>query len=287
MTAFSIQTAYRKLIEQLGGIFEPEEAASIARIVFEDAFGIRNLNRLDKFSLEHIAQLEAITARLLLHEPVQYVLGTADFYGLKFKVDQRVLIPRQETEELVHWVLEENGEAKLKLLDIGAGSGCIPITLKKHRPEWQVEALDVSPDALELARENAERNGVEVLLFQQDILNKSQWEAYKDYDIIVSNPPYIPRAETGLMPEQVLRYEPHLALFVDQGGALLFYQAIAAFALEALKPGGSLFFEANEFHAKNVVQLLEKQGFRPVKLKLDLNGKERMVSGIKPGEGFR
>lgn len=279
MTDLPIETAYRQLISKLGGIYEPGEAASVARIVFEDALGIRNLNRQDKLKPGQMVLLEAISGRLLQQEPVQYVLGTADFYGLKFKVDERVLIPRQETEELVHWILEENGEAPLRVLDIGAGSGCIPITLKKHRHFWQVESVDISADALELARANAEMNRVEVLFSQIDILDRAQWKSLGDYDLVVSNPPYIPMEESTLMPEWVLRYEPHLALFVDQGGPLLFYQVIAEFAFTALRPEGKLFFEVNEFNAGEVVQVIEKKGFKSIELKKDINGKNRMLKG--------
>lgn len=286
MTAPSIREEYRELLRQLSRVYEPGEAASVARIIFEDAFGVWNLNRQDALTPAQRIRLLDMKARLLQHEPVQYILGLADFYGLKFRVDRRVLIPRQETEELVHWILEENGEMPLKVLDIGAGSGCIPVTLKKHRPGWQVEALDISQGALEVARENAEENRVEVRFFQSDILDKAQWVELEHYDIIISNPPYIPDVETGLMPERVLRYEPHQALFVGQGGPMLFYQAIAELAMKALSPGGSLFYEVNEFHANEVIQVVEKQGFEPVVLKQDLNGRNRMVNGIKPANNF-
>lgn len=276
-----VLTAYRRFFRRLASIYEAGEAASIARIVFEDVFGIRNLQRQDNFSPEQAEQLEAITARLLQHEPVQYVLGMADFYGLKFRVGPGVLIPRQETEELVHWILEENGPGPLRLLDIGAGSGCIPITLKKYRPLWQIEAMDVSPQALALARENAELNNTAVRFEERDILDRKAWMERGLYDIIVSNPPYILRRETHLMPQRVLDYEPHLALFVDGEEALLFYQAIAEFASGALRKGGSLFFEVNEFNAGEVVQFLEKQGFSSVSLRQDLNSKDRMVKGHK------
>ncbi|MCB0548466.1 MAG: peptide chain release factor N(5)-glutamine methyltransferase [Phaeodactylibacter sp.] len=273
----TINQAYQQLVRRLERLYGEGEAKSIARIVFEDAFGVRNFLRQDALSPKQSAQLGMITSRLLAHEPVQYILGAADFYGLKFRVDQRVLIPRPETEELVHWMLETLEQGHLKVLDIGTGSGCIPVTLKKHRPGWDVWAVDISLKALELAEENARTNGVEVQFQPLDILKESQWAELGRFDAIVSNPPYIPRRESALMPENVRHYEPHLALFVDNEAPLVFYRAISRFAKQHLSPGGFLFFEANEFNAGEVAKVVEKQGFKGVEVKQDLNGKERMV----------
>ena len=277
----TINQAYQQLSTTLSKLYDPGEAESIARIVFEDAFGVYNLVRQDELLPEQESQFKQISTRLQQHEPVQYVLGTADFYGLKFKVDRRVLIPRQETEELVHWMLETSPSGPLRLLDIGAGSGCIPITLKKQRPEWEVWALDISPGALELAAENARMNGVAVHFQQLDILDEAQWERLGRFDATASNPPYIPAREAALMPEHVKRYEPSLALFVENEDPLLFYRTIGRFALEYLTPGGRLFFETNEFNAVEVVEVIRSQGFKEVELKRDLNGKERMVQATK------
>lgn len=283
----TINQAYQQLTIALSKLYDPGEAKSIARIVFEDAFGIHNLARQDELLPEQEQQLQQISTRLLQHEPVQYVLGMADFYGLKFKVDRRVLIPRQETEELVHWMLETLPAGPLRLLDIGAGSGCIPVTLKKQRPEWEIWALDISPGALELAAENARMNGVGVHFQQLDILDEVQWGGLGRFDAIASNPPYIPAREAALMPEHVMRYEPSLALFVENENPLLFYRTIGRFAFEYLSPGGRLFFETNEFNANEVVETVRSQGFKEVELKRDLNGKERMVQGRRGVEqGF-
>ncbi len=263
-------------------IYEEREAESIARIVFEDAFQIHNFHRQDDLSSEYLTRLGEIEKRLLSHEPVQYILGLADFYGLKFKVNKHVLIPRQETEELVLWILEEGNKrvqkTEIKVLDIGTGSGCIPITLKKKMPNWKIDALDVSEQALIIARENAERNNTEINFFQLDILNETLWNDLDEYDIIVSNPPYIPENEEKLMPENVLKFEPHLALFVKDGNPLIFYEKIARFAVEKLNHRGELFFEVNEFNANQVLQIVENMNFAKTTLKQDLNGKFRMIS---------
>lgn len=280
----TIHQAYQGLVAALEGLYGPGEARSIARIVFEDAFGIYSFTRQETFTPELQARLHHITTRLLTHEPIQYILGIADFYGLKFKVSRQVLIPRPETEELVHWMLEILDEKALKILDIGTGSGCIAVTLKKQRPGWEIWAVDISPEALEVAQENAAMNRVEVCFQQQDILDESQWGRLGRFDAIVSNPPYIPEREAALMPENVRRYEPRKALFVGNEDPLLFYRAIARFARRHLTPGGRLFFETNEFNAGQVAELVRSQGFDPVELKQDLSGKERMVAGRWGGE---
>ena len=275
----TIHQAYHQLTSTLEKLYASGEAKSIARIVFEDAFNIYNFRRQDALPPEQATHLQQMTTRLLAHEPVQYILGMADFYDLKFKVDARVLIPRPETEELVHWMLETLEKKELKILDIGTGSGCIPIALKKHRPEWEAWAIDISPEALELAKENARLNGVEVSFQQVDILDEAQWAGLGRFDAIVSNPPYIPEREAGLMPENVKRYEPRQALFVGNEDPLIFYRAIASLASQHLRPRGWLFFETNEFNAAEVAEIVRNQGFKEVELKQDLSKKERMVRG--------
>jgi len=275
-----IKGAHDFLIDKLKTIYEEGEAKSIARIVMEDAFQVFNQNRVGELTTAQAQRFEAILNRLLQKEPVQYVLGEADFYGLKFKVDQRVLIPRQETEELVHWICESvDKQASLRILDIGTGSGCIPITLKTQLPNAEVHALDVSSEALTLAQENALLNQQKVHFHKVNILDKSQWFALPNFDIIVSNPPYIPHKESHLIPDWVKEYEPSLALFVADDEPLLFYDAIADFALSKLTEKGSLFFESNEFYAQSVKVLLEAKKMQNIELKKDLNGKERMLKG--------
>lgn len=265
------------LQEGLANLYGAPEARSILRIVYEDVLGLYNLQR--PLTAEQEAMLLPVQQRLLKGEPLQYVLGQADFYGYKFKVDPAVLIPRQETEELVYLILEQHGNRPLRLLDVGTGSGCIPITLKLKRPAWQVEALDVSPEALQIARANAQRLEAEVGFLQFDILDTAQWPAQPQYDIIVSNPPYIPPSETKHVPLHVLRHEPHLALFTETEDALVFYRTIAALARQQLKEGGWLYFELNEFNGEEVMEIVENQGFKSVELERDLNGKSRMLKG--------
>ena len=281
----TIKTIYQDFVKPLISIYGEGEAKAITRIVFEDAFKIYDENSPREFPEENLIRLKEIADRLLLHEPVQYILGEADFYGYKFKVDKNVLVPRQETEELVYWikntVKESFGKDVIQLLDIGTGSGCIPISLKKIIGELDVHALDVSQGALDIAKENATRNKTAITFYQQDILDQKGWERFPHFDIIVSNPPYIPYRESDLMPENVKRFEPHLALFVENDDPIVFYRMIAKFAIEKLKEGGVLFFEINEFNAPEVLSMLQNNGFTDVVLRQDLGGKDRMIRAVK------
>ncbi len=264
------------------------EAGSIARIVAEDVFSLKkNPDRV--LTEAEVGHFEKIENRLLLGEPVQYVLGEADFFGLKFRVSPAVLIPRQETEELVAWVLQYLRASRLEqpvLLDIGLGSGCIGITLQKNLSRLRLYGLEKSRTALDVATENANR----ILtpspltprpsLLHGDILNPVDWEQFPLFDVVVSNPPYIPLREKNVMPDHVLAHEPGLALFVDDDDPLLFYRTIAQFCQEKLRPGGALFFECNEFNAQQVADLLREAGFVAVELRKDLAGAERMVKAV-------
>lgn len=274
---------WEKFIETLHPIYGEGEANSIARIVFEDVFFIKKVAN-QAFSEEQQERLRGIEKRLLNHEPIQYILGAADFYGLKFKVDENVLIPRPETEELVYWIVEtiKQTSQSLSILDIGTGSGCIPITLKKELPNCQVAACDISEKALKIAGQNAELNDVIVDFFQVDILNKKEWKKLNAFDVIVSNPPYIPPSERHLMPKNVLKFEPDLALFVAENNPLIFYQRITEFALQKGKPTGHLFFEMNEYNAPEVNKLLISNKLKNITLNKDLQGKDRMIQAILP-----
>ncbi len=277
----TILEAVKNLLESLRSIYPVGEAASIALIVMEDAFGLKKPTDLNlPFEPEKAAPLEEIQRRLLEHEPVQYVLGHADFYGMKLKVNPAVLIPRQETEELVAWVLETIHSGRV--LDVGTGSGCIPISIKKKRPALEVHSLDVSAAALEVARGNATANGVEVHFHEVNILKKSAWKTLPEFDLIVSNPPYITEKERRILPKNVVDYEPHLALFSGGNDAQRFVKKIADFALLHLRPGGWLFFETNEFYAPVTLKLLKKKGFTEAELRQDLNERDRMIRVRKP-----
>lgn len=266
-------------------VYDEGEAKSIARIVFEDVFNIYVVKEIFDLTEENKAQLATIEGRLLQNEPIQYILGQADFYGLKFKVDSSVLIPRQETEELVYWVLETIKSKGLdsmgKMVDIGTGSGCIPITLARKLPFYEIHGLDVSPIALAIAKDNNEELQTSVKFQELDILDEGLWDFYanESLDIVISNPPYIPHKESHLMPAHVLKFEPKLALFVEDEMPLVFYLEIMDFAQQKLKKGGYLFFECNEFNAKEVAAALKDKGFEEVILEKDMAGADRMVRG--------
>ncbi|MBQ0786601.1 MAG: peptide chain release factor N(5)-glutamine methyltransferase [Oceanihabitans sp.] len=227
--------------------------------------------------------------RLKEEEPIQYILGETEFYGLPFKVNKHTLIPRPETEELVSLVLQniENKKQDSKtysILDIGTGSGCIAISLAKNLPKAKVYALDVSAKAIEKAKENAALNQVEVAFIEADILNVCHPELVSgsnDFDIIISNPPYVRNVEKQEMKPNVLNNEPHLALFVADNNPLQFYEAITKFAVENLKPKGELYFEINEYLGKEMIALLEEHNFKDIELKQDIFRKDRMLKGVK------
>ncbi len=253
---------------------------------------LHNLKRIDvslnpgfEVSETDLEKWQTIISELKTEKPIQYITGEAWFYGLRFGVNENTLIPRPETEELVEWIIEsqklqvENLTPKksknLTILDIGTGSGCIPIVLKKEIPNTDVSAIDISQKALEMARKNALDNQVEVKFILQNILETAS--LYKKYDIIVSNPPYVRNIEKQEMKRNVLEYEPHLALFVDDTDALLFYRKISQLALKSLAPNGKLFFEINQYLGKETVELLEQIGFKNIELRKDLMGNDRMI----------
>ena len=282
--------AFIKIATAIRNIYDIGECASIAGIVMEDAFGIKPHLLNDEKHLPETQQkeLNKIIKRLLTHEPVQYVLGKTIFYGLPFKVDKNVLIPRQETEELVAWAIASL-QSKVRspqsvpgrILDIGTGSGCIPVSIKYKLPDIEVHALDVSKGALNVAKENAAMNNTAIIFHEVDILNEKAWPTLPKYDLIVSNPPYITEDEKDILPENVIDYEPHLALFSGGNDAQRFVKKITKFAQQKLNKGGSLFFETNEFYAPDSKKTMEKHGFVNVELRKDLNGRDRMLRGEK------
>ena len=236
-----------------------------------------------------IEKWNAILAQLQQEKPIQYITREAWFYGLRFEVNENTLIPRPETEELVEWIIEsqksEVQSRKLEILDIGTGTGCIPISLKANLPHVNVSAIDVSEKALEVARRNAVSNKVEINFIQTNILEVEDlsqlqtpnFQLPTSFDIIVSNPPYVRNLEKEEIKKNVLDYEPHLALFVEDNDALLFYRKIAQLALKNLSPNGLLFFEINQYLGKETVGLLENLGFKNIELKKDIYGNDRMI----------
>lgn len=227
--------------------------------------------------------LNFILSELQTGKPIQYILGYAWFYNQKFVVSEAVLIPRPETEELVSLILNENRENSLRVLDIGTGSGCIPISLKKHLSgNTEVIGIDISQDALNIARLNADVLACPVDFFQIDILNDgdSFMRAGQKFDIIVSNPPYITPKEKLLMHHNVLEFEPHIALFVEEDNPLVFYNAIADFAIKNLSSNGKLYFEINQLYGSQIIAMLIEKGFRQTQLKKDISNHDRMISAI-------
>ena len=229
---------------------------------------------------ETFEYFETIISRLLTYEPIQYILGTTSFFGLEFKVDSNVLIPRPETEELVAWILKQTDSSQsLKILDIGTGSGCIAISLAKHLPNAEIYALDVSPKALEIAELNAQQNAVKLNMIQANVL---EWKPTDlSFDLIVSNPPYVRESEKERMAPNVLEHEPHLALFVENDNPLVFYRAIVELGKQTLKKQGQLYFEINEYLGKETQALFSSDTFEDVQLKSDIFGKHRMICAQK------
>ena len=249
---------------------------------------LHNLKRVDvalnpnfELSEAEVEKWNAILAQLQQDKPIQYITGEAWFYGLKFEVNENTLIPRPETEELVEWILNSSitqHPSPNIILDIGTGTGCIPIALKANLPQANISAIDVSEKAIEVAKRNAELNKVEVNFIQANILEVEDLSQLpSSYNIIVSNPPYVRNLEKQEIKKNVLDYEPHLALFVEDTDALLFYRKIAQLAIKNLSPNGLLFFEINQYLGKETVELLENLGFKNIELKKDIYGNDRMV----------
>jgi len=239
-----------------------------------------SLNLYQVISGKKFEKYRLAVERLKNYEPVQYIIGDTEFYGLKFNVNKSVLIPRPETEELVDWIFKENqSKGSISILDIGTGSGCIAIALAKNLPNAKVFALDVSKDALMVAKSNAILHNVDITFLEENILNSSIDNL--SFDIVVSNPPYVRELEKDLMADNVLKHEPHLALFVEDDDALLFYRKITELSKKLLIDTGQLYFEINEYLGEETKILLEKERFKNIELKQDFFEKDRMIKGIK------
>lgn len=267
---------------ELKDVYEEEEVKSIFSISVEHLLQLRRSQLMLNWEKEPepavLNSFLSVLEGLKAHKPIQYLLGEAFFYGSVFRVNEAVLIPRPETEELVDWILEMPAIAPA-VIDFGTGSGCIAISLKKHLEDASVTAVDISEEALRIASENAGINQTEVNFIHADILT---FQSAAKFDIIVSNPPYITERERAAMAQNVLDHEPHLALFVTNERPLLFYEAVADFALRNLKENGSLFFEINEYLAKETIQMLKDKSFVSIELRKDMQGKDRMIrAGLK------
>lgn len=267
----------RHISGRLAPLYGEREAAGIAMILAEHLCGFSRREMIVEPEKEVTLPegFEETMRQMENFRPVQYVVGRTEFYSREFRVGEGVLIPRPETEELVDWVISAVRGTPCRILDIGTGSGCIAVCLAAELPESSVSALDVSPLALDYARKNARLNGVSVDLVQGDILDEAL--DVGAFDVIVSNPPYVPASDAKSMCRNVLDYEPHSALFVPDDDLLLFYRAAAHFARRSLSAGGSLFFEVYENAAVQTASMLKNEEFADVEVRSDLNGKPRMI----------
>lgn len=314
----TVQQSTQQLLFSLFHIYEEREARNIADLVMESVTGWKRIDRIINKQVPVSKEMEILlagyTQDLLQHKPVQYVLHEAWFYEMKLYVDEHVLIPRPETEELVRWVVEEVRSQKLdvgagpapalsepgiwiepsmleahqnqpanhiSILDVGTGSGCIAVALKKKSPAARVYACDVSKKALEIAAENAQANQTDVMFVVCDFLNRAERSALSLTDIIVSNPPYIPRSDMETMHQHVTAYEPHLALFVADNDPLLFYKEIGGFAQTHLKEKGQIFVELHEDMADAVGDVFRLSGFEDIEVRQDMQGKNRMLKAMR------
>ena len=267
---------------ELSGHYPDVEIQSFFSIVLEEFLGLQRIDLITKADFEidseTFEKLQKVIQRLQNQEPIQYIIGKTEFFGLPILVNSHALIPRPETEELVEWVLSEVAKVqsgKVSILDIGTGSGCIPISLKKNLPDATISAVDISKEALYLAAKNADLNEVEIKFIEKNILETEQLD--QKYDIVVSNPPYVRELEKAEMKPNVLENEPHLALFVEDHDPLIFYRKIAQLSKNHLTEDGMLFFEINQYLGEEMLEMMHLLGFQNVLLKKDLFGNDRMI----------
>ena len=273
---------------ELLGYYPDTEIMSFFQILSEHILKLKRiditLNLYQVVSGKKYEKFQTAVERLKKYEPIQYIIGETEFFGLPFKVNNNVLIPRPETEELVDWIINAiDKKDNLKILDIGTGSGCIAISLAKNLPFSKGYGIDVSSEALKVAKENAKLNGVEVNFIEENILSvcNSSLDIEPTFDIIVSNPPYVRQLEKEEIKTNVLDNEPHLALFVEDDDALQFYKAICQFTVNNLSDTGLLFFEINEYLGDEMIKLLKDYNFKNIELKKDIFGKDRMIKATK------
>lgn len=271
---------------ELQSLYDNDEIKAIFLLVIADLFGLNRstyqFKKTEGVQDDYATRLQEILIDLKKHRPIQYILNKADFYGEIFKVNESVLIPRQETEELVDLIIKtQKSLPDLNIIDIGTGSGCIPIILAKHLNNANVTTLDISKEAIRTAKENADNLKTPIHFINADVF---EWEYIftdQQYDIVVSNPPYITPGEKEGMEQNVLAYEPELALFIEESAPLIFYDVISSFALKHLKPNGDLFFEINQYLGNETKELVRKKGFDQVRLIKDINGADRIIHAKK------
>ena len=282
-----MQQLKQKFLDSLSKYYDEKEILSLFFQSVQNVTGCSKsvlfANPAFSFSGEQEERLDAVLTRLQAMEPIQYILGECEFHGLSFCVNPSVLIPRPETEELVEWIISDHSGQSGNLLDIGTGSGCIAVTAGKFLNSFSVSAIDLSESALAVAKKNAEKHRCCVQFMQADILKPDEIDFDNAFDVIVSNPPYVCEREKGRMSQNVLGYEPHLALFVPDDDPLLFYRAIALFGKRRLKAEGRLYLEINETLGKECVTLLHSLGYDDITLRKDLFGRERMIRATRGG----
>ncbi len=282
----NISGLHKMMINHLEAIFDVSEIESFFYMLIDYRFKFNKieyvLNKDYLLSKDDIIFFDEVIARLKQEEPIQYIVGETVFYDLKFYVNSSTLIPRPETEELVDWVVKDNFSKKtVNILDIGTGSGCIPITLSKNIENSIVTSVDVSEKALQVAKKNAYINNVEVSFIKDTILEPTKINGSDNvFDVIISNPPYVRDLEKREIKKNVLSYEPHLALFVEDDDPLIFYRKISQYALNHLNEKGVLYFEINQYLAKETILLLKKIGFKNIELRKDLSGNDRMIKAF-------
>ncbi len=273
-------------LNELKKKYPVQEAKKLLDITFEELLGISGVRRVMephlRLSESELLKVHFACKDLALYKPIQHIVGNAEFYGLKFNVDKYVLIPRPETEELVEWILSDVDEKRsFRILDIGTGSGAIALTLKKHLQKSDVWACDISRDALQVATKNAENLSLEIQFVEADICDKTSRAKLPQFDLIVSNPPYVTEMDKKMMLANVLNYEPDLALYVSNRNPLIFYKEIIYFSKTHLISGGKLFFEINENFGVEMKELLAFHDFRDIILKKDLNDRDRMICATR------
>lgn len=284
LSTYTLSDIVREYSSELGNIYPHNEIRNIGYLVSEHLLNYSkidfHLKYQEPISAEMVEKFRHSLERLKHGEPVQYITGSTEFYGLPFRVDRRVLIPRPETEELVDWIIRENRDLPVRILDMGTGSGCIAVSLAVNLSGAGISACDVSVEALNLAVSNAEINRVPIRFFAFNLLDQTAVLPGK-YEVIVSNPPYVREGERVYMSRNVLDYEPELALFVPDADPLLYCRSLALLGRKYLQDGGKLYLEINENFPAEVVRLLENAGFYGIEVRKDLNGKARMVRGRK------
>jgi release factor glutamine methyltransferase len=279
----TINEARIALLNNLNSIYDERESSAITDLVFERITGLKKIDRIfnknENLSEQNASLLKEFINQLMSHKPVQYVLGEAWFYGMKLFVNEHVLIPRPETEELVQWALGSL-KKKAKVLDVGTGSGCIPIVIKKELPSAEVYACDISEDALVVAKKNAEAQGTQINFKQLDFLSAEQRSLLPEFDLIISNPPYIALQEKSEIDKHVVEYEPHLALFVPDADDLIFYRQLVEFGKTHLHPAGFMFMEIHYAKAAAVAELFRSNAYESETRK-DMHGNDRMIKAWK------